>query len=378
LSSKFGAGRRTAGRRASGRNRLRAGPDTIAGVAETGRLAKHFAAGDSIFISSPLYRSLCRTVAGDRSVLELLVERQPGQQPSFLLFGAVHYLLLGGAAHPLGAYYPSLHGAAAADPSGAGPALLDFCRAYRDELAALIRTRLVQTNVVKRSAGLRIALWAVGQRCAQPVHLIEVGTSAGIHLHVDRYRYVIGGRTFGLPGAAVTIETQWRGPGQPPDLDDVPAIASRTGVDLHPVAAADAAERLWLRALVWPENQHAADLLMAALDSVAADPPAIVAGDAISVCPRLGRSLPPGEPRVVFHAATRMHVPRDRRAAFDEAIDSVAEGGPLFHVWLEPPSVPHHGMAGGAGEMLAMHGPGDAGAVPVARVDGHLEWAAAH
>jgi hypothetical protein len=148
-------------------------------VAEIGRLAKHFAAGDSIFVSSPLYRSLCRTVAGDRSVLELLADRQPGQQPSFLLFGAVHYLLLGGAAHPLGAYYPSLHGSAAADPSSAGPALLDFCREYRDELAALIRTRLVQTNVVKRSAGLRIALWAVGQRCAQPVHLIEVGASAG-------------------------------------------------------------------------------------------------------------------------------------------------------------------------------------------------------
>lgn len=346
-------------------------------VAETGRLAEHFAAGDAIFVSSPLYRSLCRTVAGDQPVLDLLVQRRPGQQPSFLLFGAIHYLLLSGAAHPLGGYYPSLHGAAAADPSGAGPALLDFCRAYRDELAELIRTRLVQTNVVKRSAGLRIALWAVGQRCARPVHLVEVGASAGIHLHVDRYRYVVGGRTFGREGAAVTIETQWRGPGQPPDLDDVPEIASRTGVDLYPVPAADPAERLWLRALVWPENQHAADLLMAALQSVAADPPAIVAGDAISVCPELGRSLPRGEPRLVFHAATRMHVPKDRRAAFDAAIDSMADGGPLFHAWMEPQFARHHGLAGDAGEMLAMHGPGDLSAVPVARVDGHLEWAAA-
>ena len=344
-------------------------------VAETGRLAKHFAAGDSIFVSSPLYRSLCRTIAGEPAVLDLLTQRRPGQQPSFLLLGAVHYLLLSGAEHPLGGYYPSLHGAAAADLSGAGPALLDFCRAHRDELTELIRTRLVQTNVVKRSAGLRFALWAVGRRCAQPVHLIEVGASAGIHLHVDRYRYVVGGRTFGRRDAAVTIETQWRGPGHPPDLDDVPPIASRTGVDLHPVPAADAVERLWLRALVWPENQHAADLLMAALESVAAEPPTIVAGDAISVCPGLGRSLPRGEPCVVFHAATRMHVPKEHRAAFDEAIDSIADGGPLFHAWLEPASAPHHGLAGAAGEMmLAMHGPGDLSAVPVARVDGHLEW----
>ena len=334
--------------------------------------------GDLIFVSSPLYRSLCRTVARDRSVLDLLAQRQPGQQASFLLFGAVHYLLLSGLQHPLSGYYPSLCGAAAADPSGAGPALLDFCRMYGDDLAELIRTRLVQTNVVKRSAGLRLALWAVGQRCGQPVHLIEVGASAGIHLHVDRYRYVVGGRVFGRPSAAVTIETQWRGPGQPPDLDDVPAIASRTGVDLHPVPATDPAERLWLRALVWPENQHAADLLMAALESVAADPPVIVAGDAITVCPELGPSLPPGEPRLVFHAATRMHVPRAQRSAFDEAIDSIANGGPLFHAWLEPPSAPHHGLAGARdGMTLAMHGPGDVRTVPVARVDGHLEWEAA-
>jgi hypothetical protein len=346
-------------------------------VSEIERLAEHFAKGELIFTTSPLYRSLCRTVARDRPLLELLAQRRAGQQASYLFFGAVHYLLLAGAAHPLAAYYLFRPGPAAADPAGAGPALLDFCRAYRDELAELIRTRLVQTNVVKRSAGLRIALWAVGQRCARPVHLVEVGASAGIHLHVDRYRYVVGGRAFGRPDAAVTIETQWRGPGSPPDLDHVAVIASRTGVDLHPVQVTDPDQRLWLRALIWPENRHEADLLTAALDSVAADPPAILAGDAIDVCPGLGRSLPAGEPRVVFHAATRMHVPEARRAAFDQAIDSIAEGGPLYHVWQEPRSAPHHSLAGGTGEMLAMHGPGENRAVALARVDGHLEWEAA-
>jgi hypothetical protein len=354
------------------------GRTTITGVTETERLAEHFAQGELIFTTSPLYRSLCRTVARDRPLLELLAQRRPGQQASYLFFGAVHYLLLTGAAHPLGAYYPSLHGAVAADPADAGPALLDFCRAYRDELTGLVRTRLVQTNVVKRSAGLRLALWAVGRRCSQPVHLIEVGASAGIHLHADRYRYVVGGRAFGRADAAVTIETQWRGPGSPPDLDDVPVIASRTGVDLHPVRVTDPDERLWLRALIWPENRHAADLLTAALQSVAADPPAILAGDAIDVCPGLGRSLPSGEPRVVFHAATRMHVPEARRAAFDQAIDSIAADGPLYHAWQEPRSAPHHGLTGDTGEMLAMHGPGEHRAVALARVDGHLEWEAAH
>jgi len=345
-------------------------------VAEIERLAEHFAKAPAMFVTSRLYRSLCPAVARDRLILELLTRRRAGQQPSYLLFGAVHYLLLRGARHELASYYPSLAGPAAGDAAEAGPALRDFCREHRDELAGLIRTRLVQTNVVKRSAALRLALWAVGSRCRRPVHLVEVGASAGIHLHADRYRYVLGGRAFGPPDAAVTIETDWRGPGPPPDLDDVPPIASRTGIDLHPVPVADPDERLWLRALVWPENQHQAALLAAALETTAADPPPIVAGDAIDVCPRLGRDLPPGEPRVVFHAATRMHVPPPRRAAFDAAIDDLGAGGPLYHAWLEPAAAPHNNLPGDTGEALAWHGPGDRRAAAVASVDGHLDWAA--
>ena len=359
---------------------------TETGRSEIERLAGHFSHGSSIFVTSPLYRSLCRTVAQDPEILELLTGRRPGQQASYLFFGAVHYLLLRGARHPLAGYYPSLAGPAhaaagpahaAADPATAGPALQDFCRLHREELAGLIATRLVQTNVVKRAAALRLALSAIRPRCGpRPVHLIEVGASAGIHLHADRFRYVVGGRAFGPANSAVTIETEWRGPGPPPDLDNVPPIASRTGVDLHPVPVTDPDERLWLRALVWPENQHAASLLTAALDGIAADPPPVIAGDAIDVCPDLGRNLPPGEPRVVFHAATRMHVPPHRRAAFDAAIDSIGRDGPLYHAWLEPASARHHGIQDDTDGALALHGPAGRAAVPIARVDGHLDWAA--
>jgi hypothetical protein len=344
-------------------------------TAETEGLAEYFRRERASFTTSPLYRSLCETVAGDQQVLALLTQRQPGQQAAFLLFGAVHYLLLGGVSHPLRGYCPSLAGPTAADPASAGPVFTDFCRSHEDDLAALIRTRLVQTNVVRRVTGLRLALAAVRSRCGQPVHLIDVGASAGVLLHVDRYRYVIGGQVFGRRDAAVTVETQWRGAGPPPDLDAVPPIASRTGIDLHPVPVTDPAERLWLRALVWPENTGDADLLAAALDGVAADPPAILAGDAADLCPTLDRTLPPDEPRLVFHSATRMHVPLARRAAFDQAIDSLARGGPLYHAWLEPASAPHHGMPDEVAGALAMHGPGDRTPVPLARVGGHLEWA---
>ena len=343
---------------------------------EIARLAEHFAEGPSIFTTSPLYQSLCKVVAQDPSTLELLTQRQTGQQASFLFFGAVHYLLLSGVQHPLRNFYPSLVDRVTASPGEAGPFLLDFCRTYRDPLETLIRTRLVQTNVVKRAAGLLVALRTVRMRGIERVHLIEVGTSAGIHLHVDQYRYLMGDRVFGQQNAKVIIETQWRGKQPPPDFDERPQIVSRIGIDLHPVDATDPRERLWLRALVWPENQHEADQLSAALESVASDPPTIIAGDAIDVCPTLGKRLPSGEARIVFHAATRMHVPAERRAAFDAAIDTIGEDGPLYHVWQEPVSAPHAGMPSDPRGVLALHGPGDEQPISLAQVNGHLDWIA--
>ena len=345
---------------------------------ELADLAAHFSSAPTeVFTTSPLYAALCPAVAGDRVTLELLMHRRRGQQPSYLLFGAVHYLLLAGAEHPVRSFYPSLSVGEVAAASGAGPVFLDFVHLYREELAAVVRSRLVQTNVVRRAVGLRFALWAIGRTCPEPVHLVEVGASAGIHLHVDKYRYVLGSRSFGVQDAKVTINSRWLGNGPPPDLDRVPVIASRTGVDLHPVDVTDPDQRRWLRALVWPENGPDADLLERALVTTAAAPPKILADDAIDVCSQIGRRLPHGDTRVAFHAATRMHVPPERRAAFDHAIDAMGEHGPLYHVWQEPLTAPHdqaNQVDQRAG--LFFHRPNTDGVVALAQIDGHGAWLA--
>lgn len=341
--------------------------------AEIDALAEHFRQAQAVFDTSPLYQALCLVVASDRELLELLTRRRPGQQPSFLLFGAVHQLLLGGAEHRLRDYYPSMVDAAL-DPAQAGPAFLDFCRQHRAPLAELIASRLVQSNVLRRAIALRYALWAIGRRCDGPVHLIEVGASAGLLMNVERYRYLIGGRAFGRPDSPVALDSRWRSEDTVPDLDDVPEIAGKTGIDLHPIELADPGERLWLRALVWPEQRAAAALLDTAIDLARQEPPAIIAGDAIDVCPALDRELPADRTRVVFHAATRMHVPAERREQFDQAVDALSARGPLYHVWLEPPNAPHHGFPVADPGVLAMHGPGDDAATPLVSVDGHLHW----
>ena len=313
------------------------------------------------FASSPLYRALARTVSGNPDLLRLAARGRPGQQPTFLFFGAVHALLLAGTDHELARYYPSMVGDAAGPSDAAGPALVDFCVAHASELARLIETRLVQTNVVKRALALRLGFAAIGRAVAGPFHLIEVGASAGILLRFDRYGYALGDHHFGNTRSAVQIEAEWRGETAVPDLDALPALASVTGIDLHPLDARDPNDRRWLEALVWPENRYEADLLHQALAIVAADPPPIVAGDAIDVCPKLAAELPPGEPCVVFHAMTRMHVPADRRDAFDAALGALGRGGPLYRLALE-----------GQGELDLWHPDGTL--TRLARVGGRVEW----
>jgi hypothetical protein len=311
---------------------------SVVSLSEVDSLAIQFAeVAPFEFSSSPLYRALGPIVAKQRPLLELIAFRRAGQQPTNLFFAAVHFLVLRDNDHPLRSYFPSVGGTTAADHGGLEEAFLDFCDRHRDDLGSFLKERLVQTNVVKRAAALRLALADIGSR-VDVVHVVEVGASSGIHLLHDRYRYELGGVCFGALSSPVTVDVEWRGSASIPDLDRVPATSRRLGVDLQPVDPQSDEDRLWLRALVWPENQHEAASLESALAVVASDPPELLAGDIIDLVDYVDEKLPAGEPRVVFHAATRAHVPPDRRPLFDQALLSLSERAPLYTVSLEGPA----------------------------------------
>ena len=327
------------------------------------------------FTTSPLYRCLSRTVAATGQLLDLACQGRPGQYPTFLFFGAVHLLLLAGTEHPLARFYPSLAGERALPPEGAGPALVSFGREHAVELGRTIRTRLVQTNQVQRAIGLRLGLSVIADEVPGPVHVIEVGTSAGLNLRFGRYGYRLNGRRFGDPASPVQLAAECHGQQPEPDLDRQPAIASVLGIDLQPVDPAEPAERAWLQALVWPENHRQRALLTTALELAAADPPPILAGDVIDVLPGIAGALPAGQPRVVFHAATRMHVPTSRLAAFDAAIERAGDTGPLWRLSIEDaPQATSQPRTARQGTALQLRRPGAAAAETIAIVDGHLAW----
>lgn len=335
------------------------------------QLRNWFQLAPVVMDSSPLYGALGPVLAESNRVMELVAQRRPGQQPTNLFFAAMHAVVLAGADHPLRDYFASVGGCRPPDAE-LGAVALDFCDAFADELLPLVRTRLVQTNVVKRSAALQVGLAAIAGLTDSPLHLVEVGASAGVHLRSDRYRYRLGGAQFG--DGPVEIDCEWRSDSPPPPLLSA-RVESAFGIDLHPVDVRNAADRDWLRALVWPENSDELALLEQALAVVAADPPTILEGDIVERWPEVDAELPRGEPRVVFHAAVRGHVPEERRPAFDDAIAALGRNGPLYWLSLEGPLFPDDRIDPYAVQhVLGLRTSGEPGGVHLALVEQHGEW----
>lgn len=295
------------------------------------RIADQFALfAEAIGDEVPLYTRLCEAIVDDHELLALAGHAMPGQPAPNMLFGAVHYLLLGGVEHPAGAWFPAVAGPAAPDEDPV-PFFADFCRRHSDELAHLIATRRTQTNEVARCVALLPALAAVSDPVADPLALIELGASAGLLLDFDRYHYRYGTRTWGPGASPVQLSTELAG--DEPPLPRALAIASRLGIDLHPVDVTSEQDARWLDAMVWPGHELRRRRLRAALSLAAADPPPVVAGDALALLPAVLDSVAPDFVPIVFHSFALIQWDSDQRGRLGAILRDA--GRPIYRISLE-------------------------------------------
>jgi len=284
---------------------------------------------------SPLYRRLTAGVAADEAILRLAQPGEAGPKPNMLL-AAVHYLLLKGLGGELADWYPSVSGRPV--PSGDPyPAFRAFWLAHGSAIRRLLETRRVQTNEVARCAILLPAFAQVaGARAGRPLGLVEVGTSAGLLLHFDRYSYTYSnGHRCGATGRVVDLACDLRGDRVPLLPDDLPAVAARVGLDLHPVDLSDPDEALWLQALVWPDQPERLERLRAAITVAAGARPTLIAGDALSTLGGALASLSPDAVPVVFHCHTLNQFPEEERQAFLDLLAAASAERELFHLSAE-------------------------------------------
>jgi hypothetical protein len=248
------------------------------------------------------------------------------------LMGAVHRLVLRGDAPELAAHYPSAGG----EPGEPWTAFVHMLAAHADEL----RERLadpVQTNEPARSAALLGGFLEVARRTQRPLRLLEVGASAGLNLRFDRYRYLLGDRSWGAPASPLALRCRLSG--EPP-LEQAVSVASRAGCDARPVDPTTTEGRLTLSAYVWPDQVERLERLRAALRVAAElDAPVARASAEEWTSEQLADPVPEAA-TVVFHSIVMQYLPRPERAGFEAAVREAGgratERSPLAWLRMEP------------------------------------------
>ncbi len=235
-----------------------------------------------------------------------------------------------------------------------------------------------QTNEMGRSANYAAALlWLVGQGLHSRFDCIEIGSSAGVNLMMDRYHYTLGGVGVGPMQSEMWIEPEWRGPPppEPPKLGW--DFVGLRGCDVAPVDLTDPAQLLRLKAYVWPEHRVRFERLAFAAYSAGVRPPDLVQADAAEfVEEQLTRVQGRGTLRVVMHSIVWQYLGEARQARITAAIEAAGAAAtvdrPLAWIALEAnrETFQH--------ELVVRHwpgrGPGDGAPQLLARAHAHGAW----
>jgi hypothetical protein len=301
-------------------------------------------------LGSPFYAGLLERASEDaakggpaREILQGHETDPPNSMLALRLMGAVHRRVLEGRLPELEPFYLFSGGSndrqARKSPTAAvEEAWLAFRAALVEDAEALrpLIDRPVQTNEVGRCAALLPGFFMVAERTGMPLHLLEVGASAGLNLRWDRYRYEAGGFSWGNASSQVRIHYRFRGALRPTEV----AVAERRGCDRAPLDPVSEEGRLALLSFVWPDQVDRLERLRAALGVASEMPVTVEHASAVEwVRDRLARPRP-GVASVLFHSIVIQYLEADEReellALIRLAGDTATAEAPLAWLRMEP------------------------------------------
>lgn len=302
--------------------------------------------------------------------------------------GGLHHLQLTGAEPALARVWPPDGDAGLLD------SVLPGVLQRQDRWLAAWIEHAPQTNEVGRSAVLLAFAAELVGRTGLPLRISELGASAGLNLHFDRYALcpegggpedaasgggglaigrVTGPEAEPAPGpltgqadSPLRLAPDWRG--RPPRPGPVPVV-ERRGVDLNPLSPQRDALRLL--AYVWPDQPERLSRLRLALSLAAGDPAPVDRGDAAPwLAGRLDGGLP-GTCHLVFSTVAFQYFPPATQAAIAAMMAAAGAratpDSPLAWAAMEADATP-----GGAALTLRLW-PGDLRLV-AGRAGFHGQW----
>ena len=236
---------------------------------------------------------------------------------SLRLTAALHAAVLARKDEALAAAYPK--GRDDWDMEAVWPAARAFLAREAPWVRAFIQNA-PQTNETRRAIGLLPGFLIAAE--VGPLHLLEIGASAGLNQRLDGFRFETDTWSYG-PEGGPRIDTDWRRP-PPEGLDRPLAIASRAGCDVNPLDVRDPAQALRLKSYVWPDQPDRLDRIDRAIALAQREGVTLEKADAAEFLKsRLAGPLPEGT-TIVFHSVVWQYLPEATKQGVQDALDRAA------------------------------------------------------
>ena len=311
------------------------------------RILDHFAeqAGWCEDLGSPFTAALLRQFADDFAaggpVADICRDWTGNPRKDALglrLAGVLHHAVLTGAAPALAATYPA-H-VAEWKMEAVWAEARPWLAAHIPDVRSFIKSP-PQTNETRRSIALLPGFLELAATYRMPMHLLELGASAGLNQNWDRFTY--DGGTWQRPGASdVTISTIWNGP-EPAHLDAAPVIASRAACDLNPIDLTNEAALLRLKSYTWPDQAGRLARLDAAAELARHMGVRVEQADAVDWLAQKLTKRPSEGLTVIYHSVFLVYPSKEdvarMKRLIEEAGAAATETAPLAWLCFEPESL---------------------------------------
>jgi hypothetical protein len=253
------------------------------------------------------------------------------------LVGALHHATLAGQDRELAASYPSARSDWSMDE--VWRLARDFLARERAVVAEFIQSP-PQTNETRRSIALLAGFLSFAHAHPGAIDTLEIGASAGLNLHWDRFAYRTAAWSWGID-SPVTIDTEWKGAAPP--VGARLSVRRRAASDLAPLDVADPAARLRLKSYIWPDQPDRLARFDGAVALALGSGARVERADAAEW---LAERLPQrarDAATVVYHSIFLQYPTHETREAIAAAIESAGASAtrdaPLAWLRLEPEAV---------------------------------------
>ncbi len=296
---------------------------------------------------------------------------------SLRLIGACHAAALSGRDLALRAVYPEANPDWTLDK--VWPQVEAFLKRDTDWVRGFMRSP-PQTNEMRRSLILMAGFLYLAKRFEAPMHLLEIGASAGLNTIWDKYQYstAVWQRLPADQEGSPVVTTDWSGVAPPVEANF--EIASRAACDQNPLDLKDADAAMRLRSYIWPDQKERLSRFDAARKLAVAHDVKVEKADAAEWLEDKLAKRPATGLTIVYHSVFFQYPPSQTREKLRylirNAIKTAPPDAPVAWLRFEPEGL--FGPVNNKADMtLETEFSPDGERVILARSDGHVTRVAA-